>query len=400
MKRRVAVLCAAGWLSAALAVGQTLDNLPPAGGIQLGALYLEPAFAWKDFGFDSNVFNEAVNPKQDWTSTVNPRLDATLIAGRTRFTVANTTEFVYFQTFHTERHVNTRTSGRVELFSNRLRPWIEGEFVDTSERRGSDIDARARRTRAAFRAGADVLVGNRLTLALSLQRLEVNWHPDETYQGVELRQQLDKNAQTATVAARLELTPFTTFVLRAEQHQDRFTYSPERDSDSYRLLPGLEFEPDALLAGQVFIGYRAFQPLNPRIPEYRGVVYSVGVSTTILGRTKISVELDRDVDYSFELTEPYYVATSGVMEVTQHLFGPMEIVFRGGRERLAYRSITGPGPEPRVDTINLIGGGIGYRLGQTVRLGLDVEIIDRYSTTKTHRRYERTRIYARVTYGL
>lgn len=398
--RRVAVLCAVGWLSAAPAVGQTVDNLPPVNGIRLGPVYLEPAFTLKDFGVDSNVFNEEVDPQQDWTATVNPRVDATLIAGRARFTVANTTDFVYFQTFRTEQHVNSRTRGRVELFLNRFRPWIEGEFVDTSERRGSDIDARARRTLPALRAGAEVVVGSRLTLALGFQRQEVNWQPGETFRGVELRQQLDKTAETATVAVRLELTPFTTFVLRAEQHEDRFSFSPERDSDSYRVLPGFEFAPDALLGGQVFVGYRAFRPLSPLIPAYRGVVFAVDVSTTVLGRTKIKLELDRDVDYSFELTEPYYVSTSGVVEVTQQLFGPMELVFRGGRERLAYRSIEGFGPARRLDTVNLVGGGIGYRLGQTVRLGLDAEVIDRRSTTKTYRRYDRTRIYARVTYGL
>ena len=155
---RVAVLCAVGWLSAAPAVGQTLDNLPPVDGIRLGAVYLEPTFTFKDFGIDSNVFNEVADPQQDWRATINPRVDATLIAGRTRFTVANTTDIVYFQTFRAEQHVNSHTRGRVELFLDRLHPWIEGEFVDTSERRGSDIDARARRTRPALRVGADVLV--------------------------------------------------------------------------------------------------------------------------------------------------------------------------------------------------------------------------------------------------
>ena len=243
-------------------------------------------------------------------------------------------------------------------------------------------------------------MGSRLTLALGAQRQKVNWQPGETFRGVELRQRLDKNAQTATVSARLELTPFTTFVLHAERHEDRFTFSPERDSDSYRVLPGLELAPHALLGGEVFVGYRAFRPINPQIPEYRGLVFSVGLNATILGRTKLSVELDRDLDYSFEVVEPYYVATSGLVEVTQQLFGPMEVIVRAGRERLAYRSIEGSGQRPRLDTVNLVGGGIGYRLGQTVRLGLDAEVVGRRSTTKAYRRYDRTRIYARVTYGL
>ena len=170
---------------------------------------------------------------------------------------------------------------------------IEGDYVDTSERRGSDIDARTRRTRPAFRAGADVLVGSGLVLALGVEQQETNWQPGETFRGVELRQQLDQTAETANMALRWKLTPFTTFVLHSELQQDRFTFSPERDSDSYRVFPGFEFAADALLGGQVFIGYRAFQPRSQHIPGYRGVVSAVELSTVVLGRTRVGVLFDR-----------------------------------------------------------------------------------------------------------
>ena len=42
-----------------------------------------------------------------------------------------------------------------------------------------------------------------------------------------------------------------------------------RDSDSVKVLPGFELKPFALIAGTVFVGYRQFNPLDRRVPDYR-----------------------------------------------------------------------------------------------------------------------------------
>ncbi len=80
-----------------------------------------------------------------------------------------------------------------------------------------------------------------------------------------------------------------------------FPYSPERDTDTLRVMPGIEFKPRALVVGSAFVGFRRFTPKDPAaLPEFTGLVANLGLSYTLLGATTFGVSYARDVNYSFE----------------------------------------------------------------------------------------------------
>ena len=69
--------------------------------------------------------------------------------------------------------------------------------------------------------------------------------------------------------------------------------------------------------------------------------------------------------YSYEINQPYYLQTGGLVSLTQHLFGPVDAVGRAGAYRLAYRDRAGAAvtASNRIDMIHTYGGGVGTSCG-------------------------------------
>jgi hypothetical protein len=196
------------------------------------------------------------------------------------------------------------------------------------------------------------------------------------------------------------VTPLTTLVFQADAERDRFRYSPIRNSNSLRAMPGVEFSPFALISGNAYLGYRKFDTLGSGVPSYRGLVALVGLGYTLLGMTHFSISAQRDVAYSFEILRPYYVLTSGSLSVSQHVGGPWDVGVRGSLQRLEYRTMRGaettlPG---NTDRIRSYGGGVGYRVGPATRIGFNVDSFRRTSPFSP-RAYRSVRAGTSVTYG-
>jgi len=186
----------------------------------------------------------------------------------------------------------------------------------------------------------------------------------------------------------------------AEREQDRFEFSPVRDSDSTQVTGGVELDPFALIAGKASIGYQNFTPLDPTVPAYRGVVGAGGLTYVLLGATKVALDASRQVQYSYELANPYYLQTGASGSLSQHIFGPVDVVGRLGVQRLQYRSRSsqqpaGLGP---TDYIYSYGGGAGYRFGRDGRIGFNLDR-QRRTSGSAGREYKSLRYGTSVTYG-
>ena len=222
---------------------------------------------------------------------------------------------------------------------------------------------------------------------------------DEQFQEVNLSVALDRDSRIYGGGVEIAVTPLTTFQVDLEDGQDRFVRSPERDADTFKVLPGFRFKPFALIDGSLFVGYRDFNTLSPLVPDFGGVIALVDLGYT-LRRTRVSGTYNRDITYSFDTIEPYYLQTDWSMSVVQKITSTWDIVGRGGRYRLDYETIAIPGATRRSDTGSRYGGGIGYTLGEFIRLGVDVNYMDRKSEADITRNYEGVRAGFSVTYGL
>jgi hypothetical protein len=371
---------------------------------RFGPLGLTPTLAITNLGVDDNIFNEANEPKSDFTMTVTPRLQARLRSGKVLLSGAAATGLVYYRKYDDERSIDWAADGRVDVDLGWFRPYGLATLVDTRERLNAELDVRAPRTQTTLAAGTRAVFSPKVGAVFDFRHASLDFAEATTFEGVLLSQQLNSTTQTIESGLELYLTPLTTFAVTASWQTDRFDDSPDRDADTFRLLPSVRMEAPAIIQGSLAVGYRSFSTLDPETPDYSGVVVQGSLTHTFGEWTKVELSLSRDVQYSFEETEPYYLTTGFRVVVTQQVGESFDVRGIVGRDRLDYREETTPGAPSgsdsgtRVDRASVLGAGVGYRFQANLRTGIDVEFARRTSD-RPDREYDRTRVFASLTYG-
>jgi hypothetical protein len=383
---------------------QTTDGGPDPANIRIrmGPLMMTPKIELTNLGVDTNVFNEPddANPKRDFTFTATPSIDLWLRMARSWLQVVVKEDLVWYQEFSSERSANTSYAMNWRIRLNRLFVTVSPDYVNTHERPGFEIDSRSQRTEYGARADVEVRALAKTFLAVNGSWRKINFDQGETFQGSDLRTELNRTLTNAGISVRHQLTPLTTLSLNIGRSQDRFEFSSLRDSDSNVISGGVSFDPHALLKGSATFGYRDFKPLSPDVPGYQGATATGNLSYALLGTTRFGVDFKRDVSYSYDVNQPYYLETGVNGTVQQQIFGPFDAVARFGVARLAYRDRAGVAVEvfDRTDRVRTYGGGIGYHMGRDLRLGFNVDRQHRLSDV-AQREYNGLRYGVAVTYG-
>jgi putative beta-barrel porin BBP2 len=401
------LLVLAALLPATDAVAQTTTTAdggpdPSAIRIRTGPLAMTPKVELTNLGVDTNVFNEPndANPKEDFTFTVTPSIDIWLRMGRSWLQTTIREDLVWYQTYDSERSANTSYSMNWKTYLNRFRLVVTPDYLNTRERPGYEIDARSQRVEYGVKGDVEVRTFAKTFLAVNGSWRKVDFDQDAFYVGTSLAFQLNRTMTGAGVSIRHQLTPLTTISMNVGRTQDRFEFVPLRDSDSTTISASVSLDPQALIKGTASIGYRNFQPVVRSVPNYEGATALGSLSYTLLGMTRFSGEFKRDVGYSYDVNQPYYLETGFNASIAQQIFGPFDAIARFGASRLAYRDRAGADVEvaDRTDRVRSYGGGVGYHMGRDLRLGFNIDH-QRRITEVTGREYEGLRYGIAVTYG-
>ena len=400
------LVCALQTTIATLTFGQGISQLPALpdpeqmGRFHIGFIRYTPSLVLSNLGVDTNVFNELEDPKEDFTVSIGPKAEFwSRLGPRARLYGSTGIEYQYFQEYDSQRSFGTANVVRLDTDLGRLTPFVEGTYVNTRIRPGYEIDARARRENLTGRAGVGVRVLSKTRLLAWVREDRYRFDAGEEFLDVDLSVALDRDSEYIGGGVQVELTPLTTLVVDVESGEDRFVLSPERDADTYKVMGGFKFKPFALIDGTLALGYRKFTTLERIVPDYGGFIAAVELGY-IMRSTRFNGEFNRDVTYSFETTEPYYLQTDWGLAVTQKITTAWDVVGRFGHYKLDYETIGLPGANRRSDSGNRYGGGVGYTLGEYVRLGFDVNYMDRTSEADITRNYDGMRAGISVTYGL
>jgi len=251
-----------------------------------------------------------------------------------------------------------------------------------------------------FQGGADLRAFGKTVLKLDAHRARVQFADDAVFLGNRLGVELDRVTTGGSVAVHHRLTPFTSLSVTVDRTQDRFEFSPSRDANSTSVVGGVDFAASALISGSASFGYRNFNPLSADLTGYQGATALINLAYVAHGWAKLGLEAVRDIQFSYQAAEPYYVLSGVAGTISQHVFGPFDGVGRIGHQQLAYRGRTGatvPGRD-RVDIVYTFGGGIAYRVGREMRIGFNVDNQQRASVLQ-NRRYNGLRYGTSVTYG-
>ena len=311
----------------------------------------------------------------------------------------------YYQKFESERSFNPDVRGRFSVFWNRLTLFAEGDYLNTRERPSFEIDVRSRRVVDGLLAGAELEVFRKLFVEVTGGYERTNYDPDAVFLGTSLAETLNRDERSASMAVKWRATPLMTAILASEVRTYRFQLSPDRDADSVSATIGAELHPRALVSGSGRVGVKRFVGLDSRLPDYSGVVALASVSYTFRGSTAFTYTAERDVEYSFEELEPYYVQTAHGLDVTQHLGRGFDVTTGVQRSVYAYRQFGGVGlsssveVDGRVDVIWNGRASIGFRVNRETRIGVGVSYVDRQSSAGSARDYDGLRVGLTLSYG-
>jgi hypothetical protein len=365
--------------------------------IQLGPLGLSPRISLTNVGLDTNVLNQSTNPQQDFTMTFVPGVDAAMHIGRGLLTSKTGVEMTYFAQVATERSIGLDQQGRFDLRLDKAVPYASAAYVSTYRRPNAEIDARVGQTTTGYGVGTRLLLGWRASVDVGAKREKLELE-DVTFDGVNLATALDRNEGLVNVNLNVALTPLTTFVVKNALQQDRFIYSPERDTNSLSVMPGFEFKPSALISGSAFVGFRDLRVKGTGGgPSFVGAVAAVALSYTMRDTTRFDVKVNRDMDYSYETDEPYFLASGANLTLTQAVGGRWDALGRVGREHLDYQRADLQ-PSGRRDQVGTYGSGVGYHLDNDARIGFDVNYVKRLSPVAS-RHYSGFQIGGSFRYG-
>ena len=390
-------------LASVSVAAQTADEpSPEAVPMRLGPLRVKPTIALTNIGIDNNVFNQPddLNPKSDFTFTVTPAADLWLRMGRTWVVARIAEDLTWYQTYTTERNASPGYSGGWHVPMNRLEFRVDAKRRHAHDRPGFEIDARVPRTESQVSGLVELKRLSKTFVGVTATRLRTDYDETAVFVGTSLRFQLNRTTTGLGLSLRHQLTPLTSIALTAGRSEDRFEFSPLRNSVSTNISGNVTLDKFALIRGGATIGYTDFHPEVAGLADYQGLTGAVNLSYTMMGSTRFGFEFNRDVQYSYEVNQPYYLQTRFAGSVAQHIFGPLDVIARGSLATLAYRdrATAAVTVSNRVDDLNAFGGGIGYHLGRDMRLGFDIDQSYRWSDVST-RQYNNLRFGSSVTYG-
>ena len=203
------------------------------------------------------------------------------------------------------------------------------------------------------------------------------------------------------MTARYRRNGLTTLGLRYENQTDRFPLSPIRDTDSFRVMPGVELRPRALVSGSAWVGFRRFTPKASILRGQDILVAQMALSYTLLDATTFGVTYHRDYEFAFEALTPYFMDNSVGVFVRRAIGARFDVIVNVARHRYAFQSVIGDTPQSssdRVDTTDNYGVNVGRRLTARTRLGFGLWYWTRDSTRRTYQNYNGLRMGLTSTY--
>lgn len=367
------------------------DAEPTTGVLSLGPVRVAPGVVVREIGTDSNVFDEPVDPKEDFVVRVAP--DVSLFA-KLRFVQLSAYgggDFSYFNTYDQENSAGFQVRGRSDFLLSRLRPFVAGGRTRLRERPNGEIDVRANRIEDEISGGVafDISRYGVVYGAAYQHRTEFK---DAFEEDVDLARSLNRESTEYSGGFRTELTPFLAFIASAGVRDDQFQGDPIRNAEATFVGGEFRMASEAIVSGTAAISYTDFRPVNPVARTFKGILGAANLTYRIPEIGRISVQALRRNEYSFDADDAYYIENTVTLSYTQILMGGVDAQVRGSKSLFDY-GFTATSPA-RHDRFDLLGGSLGYNLRNRTRLSLNYEYSQRRSPQLAERNYDRRRIYA------
>ena len=390
-------VAAAQGLGSGPLTGTLTDSEPTDGVIDLGRVKLAPGMTIQEFGWDSNVFDERENPKDDWVFRGKPDVAAYSALRWVKLSAYAGSELAYYRIYDSERSAGYEYRGRLDMTVTRLYPFLGGGFTKHRTRPNGEIDVRADEELSEVSGGLAFQLGPTSTIYGSAVRYRTDYS-DSIEDGIDLDTSLNRETESYSGGVRTAITPITSVTVFGGLDRDRFDESPLRDSDTNFVTATMRIGPEAMISGTGSVSFRDFQPVDPLVEPYRGLTGDVSLSYSFLELGKLTGSYRYGMEYSFDASEAYYKETTVTLAYTHRLFGEVDAQVRGSKSWFDYGHREGVAS--RTDTLDGINFSVGYNLPNRSRVSVHYEDARRRSPAYLDRNYDRTRVYLAWTLAL
>ena len=366
------------------------DVEPTSGVLSIGRIRLAPGVVVKEIGWDSNVFDEAENPKEDFIAAVAPDV---AVFTRLRFLQLSAytgVDFNYFRTYDQENSVGHSVRARGDVLLSRFRPFVAGGRTRSRTRPNGEIDVRADRVEEEFSGGLAFDISTYGQVYASAYQFRTTFR-DAFEDGVNLATSLSRNSNQYSAGLRTDLTPLLALVASVSFRDELFRADPSRNAEAWFATADFRFDPEAVVTGQIVLSFEEFNPANPGIRPFRGLVGNATILYSFLELGRISVSALRRTEFSFNAEDAYFVENGITLSYTHRLFGEVDAQVKGGKSFFDY-GFSQTSPE-RQETLDIVGAGLGYNLGNRTRISLNYEFARRRSPQLIERNYDRRRAF-------
>lgn len=400
LRRVAAASCLVGALASGEAAAQGIDPADNAV-VRMGPLAWTPSLSIPSLGYDTNIFNEARAPRRDFTANVQPAVDGWLRLGRVRVTVREQLNLMYFRRYASERALNNSTTltGRVDFVWGS--PHASVTFLRTKDRADARIDTRATIRSRPASAGIDFHLGRSVDVDLEATANRIAFDSRSSFGETSLSSALDRNSRGYRGTIRYAVTPPTTLSLRVARQEEEFSVPSPQDNVTLRVIPGIALSPDALITGDLQVGWLSFKPNDPAVPTSDIVIAAGNLAYVFLGVTRLQLSVNRDVVPSIETTTKYAVQSSYTGTITHRVSDRWDITATGSHLRLDFGQVASrvgsTSTESRADTVRTFGGGLGVYFSRGLRVGVRAESMTRKSALPLGN-YDNVRVMCSVSY--
>jgi hypothetical protein len=377
--------------------GTLPETEPTTGAISLGRIRLAPGLTIRELGYDSNVFDEPVDPKSDFVASLQPDASAFTLLRFAKLAGYAGGDFKFFKDYRDERSTGYMLRGRADILLSRLRPFIAGGQQKMRTRPNGEIDIRAERKETELSGGIAFDVSRYGQVYAATNRYTTIFQ-NSVERGVDLGGSLNRDKHDYSVGVRTELTPLAALTVQGVYSEDTFHTETQRNASARSIDATLRIGAEAVVSGFVTVAVTDFKPIDPLIRSYRGVTGRVGLLYPFLEIGRFNIQAVRGVEYSFDESEGYYVENSVILNYTQFLAGNFDANVSGAWSFFDY-GFTARSPA-RQDKLNSVGGGVGYNLPNRTRISVNYEFARRRSLQLPLRNYDRRRVYLAWTFAL
>ena len=370
--------------------GSLADAEPTGGTLRVGPVSLAPGVVIREVGWDDNVFGEPVDPKEDFVASIAPDVAAFTRLRFLQLSAYGGGIFNYFQTYDQERSVGYNARARADFLLSRVRPFVAGGRARSRTRPNGEIDVRADRLEEEISGGVAFEISRYGLVYGAASRLTTKFR-DAFEDGVNLALALNRDTYNYSGGVRTELTPFLAMTVAAAYLEDRFKADPIRNADTRQLTVNFRIAPQAVVTGQVMVGFNDFKPVHPDVRPFRGLIAGVAIVYPFMEIGRFGIEGTRRNEFSFDAADAYFIDNTIGLSYTHRLFGEVDAQVKGAKSWFDYGFT--PTSPARQDKLGLVGGSVGYNLQNRTRISLNYEYSSRSSPQLPERNYDRRRAF-------